>query len=367
MPEQQPGELRRSLESLVGDLLPAAEATVFAWVVAEYPETHPNVLPETIRNDVELDAERIERTLVSLVDRGLFDRIEDAENAAYPFVEPVKDDAFVERVSDWIDANGTPEHADRFERIEPRLERRLDEKRQSHRAEVINQTSSKDGRTSFEADLDWENYTRASEICVASFSLETMPDFFEPLLVSALQNGVDVRILLLHPELGASLERERAATAIREGTAFIEELRDRCADASGTLSYRLVRDREYAYFYGLLVRSEFPGECTYRVFVRDLDRERGVTASLVRGEERTTMYLLLSRYFEDAWDAAHEPGWTGVVKRNWLYGLTIVPVLGLYLWLSGVIDDISFALIQAVAIPIAAELVKDGLFALGDR
>lgn len=367
MSELQPGRLRRSLESVVGDLLPAAEATVFAWVVAEYPETHSNMLPETIRNDVELDTDRIEQTLVSLVDRGLFERIEGAESPPHSFVEPVKDDSFVERASEWIAANGTSEHVERFSHLEPRLEGHLDDERRSHRAEVIDQTSSKNGRTSFEADLDWENYTRASEICVASFSLETMPDFFEPLVVSALENGIDVRILLLHPELGAEFERQRADATIREGMAFIESMRDRCSNAPGTLSYRLVRDREHAYFYGLIVRSEFPEECTYRAFVRDIDRERGVTASLIRGEERTTMFLLLSRYFEDAWGAAHEPGPVGVVKRNWLYGLTIVPAVGLYLWLSGAIDDLSFALIQAVAIPIAAELVKDGLFALGNR
>ncbi|SIR82297.1 phospholipase D-like domain-containing protein [Natronorubrum thiooxidans] len=367
MSKHRPRALRRDLESLVDDLLPAAEATVFAWVVVEYPGMHPNMLPETIRNDVELDDTQIEHALDSLVDRGLFESLGDVPDDGRWFVEPVKDDSFVDRTHTWIEAHGTTEHVDRFTSLEARLKSALDEMRQNDRVEIVDQTASTNGHGSFEEDLDWENYARASEICVSSFSLETMPDFFEPRLISALENGVDVRILLLHPNLGVELERKRADETIRDGIATIESLQDRCANANGTLSYRLVSDRGHAYFYGLLVRSELPEECTYRVFVRDIDRERGVTAKLVRGEEQTTMYLLLRQYFEAAWENGHEPGPIGFAKRNWLYGLTIVPVFGLYLWLSGAIDDLSFALIQAVAIPIAAELVKDGLFALGNR
>lgn len=366
--ERNARELKRELSSVFGGLVSETEAKVLARVLVEYPGTRSDLLPDTIRNDLTASAAEIEAALESLVEQGVFVRPDDAADDRSPsFVEPVSDGGFLERLTAWIGESGTETHVERFESIIDDLERRFADELVERRVDVISRASSTEGTETFKEDLDWEKYSSVSEIRLSAFSLETIPGFLEESLSTALENGVDVRVLLLHPDLGAEIERPRVREEIERGMRSIEELQRRCADAPGSLSYRLVRQREHAYFYGLLVDSRNDAECTYRVFVRDLGNERGVSSILVRGNDETTMYLLLSKYFEQAWESAYQPGWTGVVRRNWIYGLTVVPVLGLYLWVIGAIDDLSFALVQSVAIPIAAELVKDGVFALGNR
>lgn len=362
--------LRRELLSVVDDLLPETEAKVLAWTVVEYPGTRSDLLPDTLRNDLAADAATIEAALESLVEQDVFVR-DDPDSAADDrspsFVEPVSDGRFLERLAAWIGENGTEAHVERFDAIADDLEDRLADELVERRVDVIPRASSSTGTETFKNDLDWERYSNVSEIRLSAFSLETIPGFLEESIREALENGVDVKILLLHPDLGAEIERPRVREEIERGRQSIEDLQQQCRDEPGSLSYRLVRDRANGYFYGLLVDSPNEAECTYRVFVRDLGNERGVSSILVRGTDETTMYLLLSEYFERAWENAHRPGWSGLVRRNWIYGLTVVPLLGLYLWMNGVIDDLSFALVQSVGIPIAAELIKDGVFAIGDR
>ncbi|USZ71829.1 hypothetical protein [Natronosalvus halobius] len=359
--------LRRELADVFEGVLPALETNVLTWIVLEYPGTRPTLLPETLRNDLAADASEIETAIHSLVERGLFADVDPEDETDGPFLEPIADGEFVDRLIEWIRENGTEARAMALEAIADDLEHRLADERVERRADVISQASSRRGTETFKRDLDWEAYTGVTELCLAAFSLETIPGFLEESLSEALENGVDVRITLLHPDLGVELERPRVGEEIEAGIRSIERLEREHAESAGTLTYRLIREREDAHFFGLLVHSRNDQECTYRVFVRELGRERGVSSILLRGRDQTTVYRLLSRYFDRAWENAHRPGLAGLIGRNWIYGLAVVPLLGLYLWATGTIDDLSFALVQAVAIPIAAELIKDVVLAAGDH
>lgn len=358
-------DLEAAIVETFEGILGHRQATVFASIVVRYPGTRGDSLPDVIDHDLNRGPEQIRADIDDLLERGLLPTDDDGA-----IVEPIKSgDEFLAHVDGWLEERDHDDERERFSTLTDDVLTRYEyflNQRVDVRAQVIPLAASEDGSATYKKDLRNSIQGDVSEVNIAAFSLESQKELIEDVVVSGIESGIDFRFLLYHPELGSELERPRVKEPIRKGIEFLNTLQEETRQAEGEISYRLVKDREQSYFRGLVYRSENPDECTYRVFIHDPTKERGLSSIVLRGEEKTTMYQILESYFDQAWENAIEPGAMGYVKRNWKYALLAVPLLGVYLWVIGAISQLSFVLIQAIGIPIASELVRDLVLGFAD-
>jgi len=381
--------LRSRLKAVLDDRFDDAETEVIAHAAVDYPYCRVDSLPETLAHDFaqlkdEYTVDEIRDVLEGLdAETDLFSiRDEDGGSGLANRTEIGDDAAFVDRLerqvlgdaSDRTDGEETAGETrtdaatvfDDLRRYHDRyLERRVD-----RRAETIPIASHHRSTESFKRDLDLSRYDQPDELCIPTFSFETMPDFVVESIERWIENGLTVKVLLFGEETGASLEYGRVKDEIRKGEEKLRSLQDRTASAPGELKYRKASGVEHTHFRGLLVRSKNDDECTYRFFVLDDRRERGVNSVVLRGRDRTTIYRTLDDYFERAWRAARPPGWRGTVKANsGAIGLGVaaaVFAVAVYGWFTRTIPsriaEPAIAVTIAISLTIIEEKYLDAIF-----
>ncbi|WP_418286816.1 hypothetical protein [Halorubrum sp. DTA46] len=322
--------LRERLRSTIDDAFRPAEAEILARAAVDYPYCRVDRLPETLIHDLDrLDegytVEEIRRILTDLdAESNLFSpRDEDGPNGLANRVELGDDVGFIDRLErralgGRAGRNDGPNDGDPsavFDDLRAFHDSYL-ERRVNRRVETIPIASHHRSTESFKRDLDVGSYEHADELCVPAFSFETMPPFVRENIERWIENGLTVNVLLFGEEVGSAQESGRVKEQIRDGRRKLQSIHARTASSPGELNYRFVTESDHTHFRGLLVRSSDPDECTYRLFVLDDGRERGVNSTVLRGKDETTVYQILDDYFERAWRAARPPGWRGTVKEN---------------------------------------------------
>jgi len=379
--------LRSRLKAVLDDRFTDDETEVIAHAAVDYPYCRVDSLPETLEHDFaqlkdEYTVDEIRDVLTTLAaETDLFSpRDEDGGNGLGNMTEIGDDEAFVDRLERQVsgdDPDGTDGEAtageatageartdaatvfDDLRRYHDRyLERRVD-----RRAETIPIASHHRSTESFKRDLDLSSYDQPDELCIPTFSFETMPGFVVENIEQWIENGLTVKVLLFGEETGASLEYGRVKDEIRKGEEKLRSLQDRTASAPGELKYRKASGVEHTHFRGLLVRSKNEDDCTYRFFVLDDRRERGVNSVVLRGRDKTTIYRTLDDYFDRAWRAGRPPGWRGTVKANsGAIGLGVavaVFAVGVYGWVTRTIPARIAEPAIAVTIAIILTIIEE--------
>ncbi|ELZ43103.1 hypothetical protein C471_01559 [Halorubrum saccharovorum DSM 1137] len=382
-------ELRSRLKAVLADRFGDDETEVIAHAAVDYPYCRVDSLPETLEHDFaqlrdDYTADEIRDVLEALAtETDLFSlRDEDGGNGLDNRMEIGDDAEFVDR----LERHVLGDEPDRTNGDETARETRADattvfddlrqyhdrylERRVDRRAETIPIASHHRSTESFKRDLDLSRYNQPNELCIPTFSFETMPDFVVESIERWIENGLTVKVLLFGEETGASLEYGRVKDEIRKGEEKLRSLQERTASAPGELKYRKASGVEHTHFRGLLVRSENDDECSYRFFVLDDRRERGVNSAILRGRDRTTIFRTLDDYFDRAWRAARPPGWRGIVKANsGAIGLGVaiaVFVVAVYGWFTRTIPariaEPAIAVTIAIILTIIEEKYLDAVF-----
>ena len=359
-------DLERVLNSRFGDL----EAKLLAYAAVKYPYCRVDMLPETLQH--EFDQLRTKRSETALRDAlirideqtDLFvSRNEDGVAGLIDRVEIGDDDGFVRRLRDIVADGSPPEDTPE---VLSRLERHLDrylQRRTERQVERIPIATTERATETFKSDLDPEKYGSATELCLPTFSFETIPEFVKERIRQWVQNGADVKILIYSEKVGRQLESGRVQKEIRAGARDLSDLKSDLSGAPGRVKYRFITENEHTYFRGLLVRSTDPTECTYRLLVIN-QHERGVNSPVLRGQGQTTLYEVLDRYFDRAWSAARPPGLRGQLKQNQkLVGLVVALVVfagGVYSWIAGFVpqrfSEVLVSLMLGIIITLAQQL-----------
>lgn len=362
-------QLRRDVEKILTSRFDDETAAVLAYVCVKYPYCRPEKLPETVAHDIDrsphtLSVDEIRSQLEQVIEEtDIFAMREDTTATGLASrLEPGTDDAFVPRLRQLLGSvpDGAPEPDDVLKRLRVHHQDYLEQRAES-RVQRISIATSQHATETFKSDLDLEAYETPDELCIIAFSFETLPDFVTDSIRRWIKNGQTVKLLLYSKRVGERLESSRVRTAIQQGSTELKQLQSELAQDPGTLRYRFIVKPEHTYFRGLLVRST-SGESSYRLFVLDNERERGVNATILRGRGETTIYKILDEYFTDVWQSARPPGIRGFIQRNRVplgFGLAVVLFLvGIYSWVSGLTSQRLSEIVISVTLGVIVTLAE---------
>ncbi|MHA1460942.1 MAG: hypothetical protein ACTSO8_05625 [Promethearchaeota archaeon] len=319
------------------------EALIYGVILFRYPLTIVKELENVIIYDLtylvdnkELTKSNIKESLERIQVLGLFQKAEKRKNAIESedpsFIEPGRDrklyikyiksvinkfqvkkelkKEFIRFISLWKDY--TQDFL--LNRIEEYCQR-------------INIRSSKKGLETLKTDLD--DVDGYSEICLVTFSTETIWEFVKNSLTEALKVGIKrYRILLIHPRLGEELETSKVKELIKNGIRRIKNHK-KSLRKNGNYSrkdvrrvqLRLIKNKKDSFFFGLLkIAKEDSGKKDlYRCLVKRTYVERGVNAIVLRGHyKNNTLFALIKSYLDSVWKRSRGLGFLGWLKKNWI-------------------------------------------------
>ena len=186
----------------------------------------------------------------------------------------------------------------------------MDERR-ARQAEFIGPAVGEAGKQTF---LDSLRDRDVMEIWLPAFSLETLRDEIEDIVLERLSDGCKIRILIHSKELYVRFEgkwiRSSAIEQLNRTLRWTRAIKARVDKRYARhLEVRALPDQYAAlgYFSGLLTFSDQPGRTRtripkrYRVNIHEKATMRGTTGRMLIGEGNTTLFRILQFYFDQAW------------------------------------------------------------------
>ncbi|RMD67252.1 hypothetical protein D6817_02075 [Candidatus Pacearchaeota archaeon] len=174
------------------------------------------------------------------------------------------------------------------------LKRYLEQKLVSSEALIKIAIGSGEKQRTFEEII---NDKRGRLIKLPAFSGESFPANLRQAVRNAAMRGCQVLILTLSEAVARKLEPESKPSGVAK---WITEL---ASEYPEKVMVRILDDERFAHFSGALVYGEDLIPLYYRVAVSGLE-ERRTAGVFAYGDGQTSLFKLLERYFDLAWESA---------------------------------------------------------------